>query len=192
MTQEDVQTVWEQLQKDCKPLWAKANKEPGDIKKLQQFVCLSVYFLIPPRRLIDYTHFKVKNENKETDNYMEKGHFVFNAYKTADKYGQQKVKIPRQLQLIITKWSKLGLSDYLLFNRKGKPMSQPFLTTFINGIFGKRVSVDILRHSFITEKVLANTPALTELQQVASDMGQSVAEQQLYRRIDAKELSHGV
>lgn len=64
-------------------------------------------------------------------------------------------------------------------------MTQPYLTAFINGVFRRKISVDLLRHVFITDRVLANVPALAELESVAADMGNSTAQQMLYKKLDA-------
>ena len=37
---------------------------------------------IPPRRSLDYVCFKIKNINRDEDNYLDKNEFVFNKYKT--------------------------------------------------------------------------------------------------------------
>ena len=68
-------------------------------------MCLYSNVFIPPRRLIDYTEFKMREINPDTDNYMNKNTFIFNKYKTAKVYGKQTIDIPVQLRNILNKWN---------------------------------------------------------------------------------------
>lgn len=183
ISQEEVMKIYHQLEKDTKHLFSKPSLKMNELQRLQDFIILSVYTLIPPRRLMDYTAFKLRNVNTDTDNYMKGNTFIFNAYKTKNKYGKQDVKIPVKLRNIIQKWAKKHTNDYLLFSEKGTPLPQSRLTQKLNKIFGKNISVNMLRHIFITDNVLDMQPALTKLQEVAEDMGHSVDTQQLYKKV---------
>ena len=183
ISQKDMVALFRQTEKDVQPLWNKTDLTQIEIQRLMKFVVLACYVLIPPRRLQDYIYFKVRNVDTERDNYVSGRSFVFNKYKTSKTYGQQRVQIPTKLHSIVLRWTKKGLSDYLVFNSKGLQLTQPQLTILLNSIFGKKFSVNGLRHTFITDKVLANTPALTKLEQTAADMGHSVGTQQLYRKL---------
>jgi hypothetical protein len=132
---------------------------------------------------MDYTSFKVRNVDTSTDNYMKGNTFVFNNYKTKNKYGTQEVKIPVRLRNILQKWSKKHTNEYLLFSEKGTPLPQSRLTQKLNRIFGKNISVNMLRHIFISERVLEAAPALQKLEDIAEDMGHSVGTQQLYKKL---------
>ncbi len=48
---------------------------------------------IPPRRSLDYADMKIRNYNKNTDNYYENGKFTFNQYKTFKQYGRVTIDI---------------------------------------------------------------------------------------------------
>lgn len=126
---------------------------------------------------------KLRGVDKTKDNYMSAYKFVFNQYKTAGTYGQQTVEIPRKLHSIITRWSKKHDNPYLLFDRNDNPLTQPKLTLKLNGIFGKRLSVSLLRHIFITDK-LKDVPKLTELKEMAEGMGHSLESQMQYRKLE--------
>ena len=182
----DIMKTYEQLKREAYPLFSKENLSSSNLKTLRDFVILSFYVLIPPRRIKDYIDFKIKDINKEKDNYWdkEKHELVFNSYKTAKNYGQQRVDAPKELEDIFERWIPIAeeFSDYILFNGYGEKMAQPVLTKAINQIFGKKISASMLRHIFISDVVLKNQPKLADLQQVASDMGQSVAQQQLYKK----------
>lgn len=154
-----------------------------ELQELMKFVILSLYTLIPPRRLLDYTAFKVRNVDKTKDNYMEGNKFVFNNYKTKNKYGQQTVKIPQKLRILIQRWTDKHDHEHLLFNERGDPIPPSRLTLKLNRIFdGKKISVNMLRHIFISDEVLKDVPALERLEKVAEDMGHSTDQQILYKK----------
>lgn len=183
ISQDEVMNVYRQLEKDTKHLFSKPSLKMSELQQLQNYIILSVYTLIPPRRLMDYTSFKLRNVDQSKDNYLKGNTFVFNNYKTKNKYGKQEVKIPVKLRNIIQKWAKKHDNDYLLFSEKGTPLAQSRLTQKLNKIFGKNISVNMLRHIFISDNVLDMQPALQKLEQVAEDMGHSVETQQLYKKV---------
>jgi len=182
----DIMKTYEQLKKEAYPLFSKDKPTPANMKTMRDLVILAFYTLIPPRRIQDYIDFKIKDINKEKDNYWdkEKHELVFNSYKTAKNYGQQRVDAPKELEDIFERWIPIAeeFSDYILFNGYGEKMAQPVLTKTINNIFGKKISASMLRHIYISDVVLKDQPKLSDLKQVASDMGQSVAQQQLYKK----------
>jgi len=184
ISQKDVLRIYKTLERKVAPLFRLTSPSRKDLDAMQDYVILSLYVLIPPRRLMDYTQFKVRNIEKTTDNYMDKRDFVFNKYKTAKKYNTQEVAIPQKLRNIVTKWASMHDNDYLLVDDNGKPFSAPKLTLRLNRIFGgRKISVNQLRHTYITDTVLNNVPALTRLDQVARDMGHSMEEAMLYKKI---------
>jgi hypothetical protein len=183
MSWKDVESLYKQYYRQYAPLLKKANPSRQEYEHLMDLILLGVYTLIPPRRSADYVDFKIKDIDKEKDNYMSGNEFIFNAYKTSKVYHQQKVKIPRALQILISKWTKINPSSYLLFDRNNNKWTIPKLTIKMNKIFGKKVSSTMLRHIFISDKVLENVPALSELDKVAQDMGHSSNQQSLYRKL---------
>ena len=160
--------------------WVLKEKEPvkiSDLLECQQYVMLAVYTLIPPRRIQDYTLMKIKNIDKGADNFYMKGAFHFRTYKTAKFMGLQIEKLPKELEAIMKKWILVNPTDYLFFDWKKEQLSGPALTKMLNAIFGKNISVNILRHVYVTEK---SGPLLDKLKQVSDEMGHSVAQHQLY------------
>ena len=182
MSQNEVLEVYKKHEKQVKTLWTKDPLTKENLRDLMKFVALSCYVLIPPRRLLDFTSFKLKGVDPNTDNFMKKYSFVFNKYKTVKAYGQQVVVIPPRLHSIISRWAKKTGSEWLLFNTKGGQMSQPKLNKLLEEVFHRKISCGMLRHIFISDKVLANTPDLLELKGIAQDMGQSLQQQQLYKK----------
>jgi hypothetical protein len=143
---------------------------------------------------MDYTEFKLRNFDKEKDNYMittgkKKIPFlVFNAYKNANKIGQQKLQISNQLRNIIQKWSDKNPHDYLIVGSKGTDkITQPKLNLYLNNIFGKNIGSSMLRHIYLTEKY--SDVDLEELQADTAALGNSLIDRTLkYVRKKNKEV----
>jgi hypothetical protein len=129
--------------------------------------------LCPPRRSLDYSVMKVRNYDESIDNFLKNSTFYFNQYKTAKKYGEQMLKVPKELLPYIKKWLKFHTNDYLLFSDNDKHLSSSQITKHLNRMFGKQVSVDILRHVY-TSNFYKDMPELKKMNQLAADMGHSV------------------
>lgn len=181
ITQEELHKLWEKLKKRATSLYKLKELQISDLLEIQDFVILSLFVLIPPRRIMDYSEFKIKkNINRETDNYMDKNSFVFNQYKTAKTYGKQTVTIPKELKTIITKWIKHNPTDYLLFNGQQHKLIGTTLTQRLNRIFGKNISVNSLRHSFLSEKYQSSIDQKKNMESDMTQMGTSIAQQNTY------------
>jgi len=167
------------FEKEVSPLWKLKNEDfsKSNFNKLKLFVLLSCYVLIPPRRSLDYTSFKIRNYDATKDNFMKGKRFIFNAYKTAKTYGKNEVVINSKLYSIIKRWTLINPSDYLLTgnNDRHKPISSPQMTNLLNTFFDMRISVNILRHSFLTN-LYKDMPDLQDMKDKASDMGHTVAQ----------------
>jgi hypothetical protein len=174
VTQTEIHDLYNHLYKDTWYLLKRGNVSGSEYERVLRFVLLSLYVLIPPRRIKDYIDFRIRNINKSTENYMDKNKFVFNSYKTAKTYETQMVKIPTQLRNIITLWSNINKSNELLVKADGRPLTQPEITLLLNRIFGKKVSVNILRHSFLSEVTLKNMPLFKDIEKDTEDMGTSI------------------
>jgi hypothetical protein len=184
MSLDEIKKIYNELEKDVRPLWTKRLLNMADLQKLQDFIILSMYILQPPRRLKDYTEFKIRNIDKENDNYFDKKakKLVYNNYKTAKFYNQQKVDINPRLEKILKKWEQINPTDYLLFDYKQQKLRPDQLTRRLNGVFGKKISVNLLRHIYLSDGLLKDVPALKQMEKVAEDMGHSVNEQLLYKK----------
>ena len=184
MTAEEIQKIYDDLETNVKPLWKKKEFSTKEILKIQDFVILSLFTLIPPRRAMDYIEFKINNINTNKDNYIKGNSLVFNTFKTSKQKGTQTIKIPKQLKSILTKYIKLitDKSDYLIFNNKFQQLSTPNFTLRLNKIFGnKKVSVNMLRHIYLSEKHADN---LKDMKQDFADMGSSLQQSNVYIKND--------
>lgn len=108
--------------------------------------------LFPPRRSLDFALLKLKNYDEDVDNYYKKGVCYFNNYKTKNVYGKQTLLLPKELNDIIKKWSKINPTNYLLFSSNGQHLSSSQITKILNDIFNMNVSTSMLRHIFLSDK----------------------------------------
>ncbi len=185
ITQAEIADIVSRYAKNSKKLLG-LNREltMKEFQYYQDYVilCLMSGLYIPPRRLKDWTDFKIRNTTSK-DNFIETvksgrktAHvFCFNNYKTAKYYGEQKVQLDKQLYSIIDNFIGLNPSDWLFIDSHSHPLTPVKLNQRLNKIFEKKVSCNILRHSFLTEKY-KNLPALNEMKEIAGEMGHSVTQ----------------
>jgi integrase len=165
VTQDDIMQKYKMLEKIAKPLMKKESPSMSELQKIQNFIILSLLsgIHIPVRRSKDYVDFKIRNVDKTKDNYMSDDgkHLVFNSYKTAKAYGEQKIPLKTPLRNILRKWIAVNPSEYLLIDSSGAPLGgaersgngSVKLNQRLNKLFdNKKVGVNILRHSIMTEK----------------------------------------
>jgi hypothetical protein len=183
----DVKAVSEDLKRNADLIMKKKSITPSDLQQIQNYIIMCVLgsLYIKPRRSKDFVDFKIRNVDKETDNYMDKNKFVFNSYKTAKTYGKQEVEIPVQLRNIITKWSKINPTDYLLFDANMNKLSSVKLNQRLNRIFdGKKVGVNQLRHTYLTDKFGDTIRQKNDLANTMEEMGSSSAMADTYIKKD--------
>lgn len=152
-------------------------------RAFQDYLILSLYYLIPPRRNKDYVLLKVianYNDKLPNDyNYidMKNKKFYFNNYKTAKKYNQQVVDIPNELFNIISEYIKtlkIKFNDYLLYDiNSNNPLnSNNAMTLLLNKIFKKKISSSMLRKLYLTNKY---GDQAKELKNDVANMGTSIS-----------------
>ena len=77
------------------------------------------------RRAKDYgIDFKIKNIDKNSQNFLEKSKMVFHEYKTKNTYGKQTLNIPKALLRLVKKWIAINPTDYLLFDSLFQPLRE--------------------------------------------------------------------
>lgn len=160
----------------------KLEKQPVD--PFYIFLCLFTYQ--PVRRLEDTTLYYFKRKPPTNDkNYIilnkRLGYVVYNVYKTSRNYGKQRYKLPQTLFNIVKKYIKEAnitegtpLFGYTLSNSFGRYLSSRFEKET-----GKAMTINTLRHSFIThlsEKKLS----LGTKKNIARKMGHTFNEQAKY------------
>ena len=163
------------------------------VQSIQDYIilCLCCGEYIAPRRSTDFCNMKIRLTKKEMEkndcNYMAKGKFVFNDYKTAKTYGQQVIDIPRKLQLILKKWMTVNDTDFLLINSNGQQLTPTTLGQRLTEMFGKRVGTTSFRRLFLTDKYENTIKEMKELEEDMKDMGSSKAQANHYIK-DTSEL----
>lgn len=195
ITWEQVLAIKNNLKEQVADFCSKKHITPQQKDVLLQFLILSLYTDIPPRRNQDYQllHLVKSTKDKPTDkNYLaiDDKTLTFNRYKTAKKYGQVKIDITDNEDL------RYALRCYLRHHphnkgRKGKNFITPLLvnndgtpltsvnaiTRILNKIFKKRVGSSMLRHIYLTSKY---GDELKEMKEDSEAMGHSIAQQREY------------
>lgn len=170
----DIDDKLAESQKTATQLYKKGSLTPADLQNIQNYIILVLlggkYF--PVRRAKDFTDFKIKNIT-DKDNYIQGNEMVFNSYKTAFAYGQQREKIPIKLKNILKKWIEVNPTDYLLFDVNMNPLTSVKLNQRLNKIFGKKVGVNILRHSSLTDKFGDTIQQKKDIAETMASMGSS-------------------
>lgn len=165
--------------------------------KLLQYVVLSLYTDIPPRRNQDFLDmYVVKKWTKEMEtdrNYYDVAthKFIFNKFKTAKTYGQQTVDVPnteeaplQQTLATFIKFHPLGKQKEfkLLVKADGSNLNTVnAITRILNRIFGKKIGSSMLRHLYLSSKYGETNK---EMEKDAEAMGHSTTEQKDYIKYD--------
>ena len=130
----------------------------------QNSLIASLYTMQAPQRL-DYYDMELKGPKDELNgdkNYLiitgrNKKTFVFNDFKTSNKYNTVKIRVNKKLNSIINKFLKLHPErKYLLQNKDGDSMTRNSLGKTIPKIFsstGKHVTLNLIRHMFVSENI---------------------------------------
>jgi len=177
--------------KDVMKIKNKLHRDDHNHMNRIKHLAISLFTDIPPRRTLDYTVMDVVDKytdklDKERNYLVLKDDLlIFNRYKTSKKNGQQVINIPSVLRNSINEYladhplKDQNLKQYpLLTNRKGEPFkASNSLTMLLNSAFGKKVSASMLRHIYLSNEF---GDELKHRQEVANEMGHSVAQQADY------------
>ena len=166
ITQEEVLKVHKTLKEDIENSLSKKRKIDKQLfKKLLNYMILSLYTLIQPRRNKDYSLMRISSNMDDTNfNYLvidKKNNnmkFLLNNYKTEKKYHSVEIDIPDELKQVILLYLKY---HPLKLELKNKEFNIPFLvedgkelktsteiTKILNKIFDKKISSSMLRSIF--------------------------------------------
>jgi len=74
--------------------------------------------------------------------------------------------------MILKKFIKLNPYDYLFTDSQGNKMNSVKINQYLEKIFGKKISINIFRHSYLSEKYPITE--MKELTKDAQNMGTSV------------------
>ncbi len=189
---EDVSKLRDDLKAEVMKFAGQKAVTAAQYDKLLQYVVLSLYTYLPPRRNLDYQlMYVVKrwSDKLPTDrNYLDLAgkRFVFNRYKTAKTSGVQTADIPDDLMKVIETYLKfhgLGKSKtefVFLAKQDGSPLTTVNgITRILNKLFGKKVGSSMLRHSYLSQKY---GPVLEEMRADAEAMAHDGPTQATYIR----------
>jgi len=179
---EEVMKIYEDLKTKASKLYRKRNKSIDDYQDIQNYVILSLLggMFIPPRRLKDYVDFKIKDVDDTKDNFMDKKGFVFNSYKTQKSYRRQNITIPKELRMIMNKWIKSNPTEYLLYDTNHNQLNNVQLVQRLNKIFNNKISVNQLRHTYMTDKYSETSKTNKLMSDDFKMMGSSIAQEKVY------------
>jgi integrase len=172
----EIKEVWENLKRNAELLYKKKDLKPNDLQQIQSFIIVSMLggIFVPVRRSKDFCDFVIINPDKKTENYLDKNKMMFNSYKTAKFYGTQELLVPKPLMSILKKWISINPTKYLLFDTNMNKLTNVKLNQRFNKIFGdKKVSVNNLRHTYLTDKFGDTIAKNKEIDKTMSDMGSS-------------------
>jgi hypothetical protein len=207
---ETIMHIYNKLEELCN-----LNEENENI--YEEYLILSLYILIPPRRIEDYLYMKITDNMLERDkdcilwedndknnkydydkvktikekddnsNYFimkeNESFLLFNKFKTKKYYFSQMLEVPVKLDKIIKKFidiKKIGINDNI-FN-----CSKTSFVLKINKIFeryiGKKISVNIIRHSRITNELKNNKITENYKHILSQKMAHAITTQSLYKK----------
>tara|TARA_R110000803_G_scaffold24538_4_gene59093 strand:- start:290 stop:1237 length:948 start_codon:yes stop_codon:yes gene_type:complete len=192
-TLDELKSLMKDYQKKVKPLLHE-NASLKDIMEIEKWVVLSLYLSDdsnPPIRS-EYGDMIITHTMKDMDknvNYLmitgpRKKEIILNNYKTDGKYGQKIFKVGKVLNKVLNTWLKVvghKDGDPLLLKKTGGIMGRANLSKFLVEItkpLGKRISIQMMRHIFISEKIIQ--PKLSEKSELADKMCHSVGTQTSY------------
>jgi hypothetical protein len=175
ITGDGIQEIYSELKTNADALYKKKSLTPSDLQQIQNYIIMSLLggIYVPPRRSKDFVDFFIKGVDKSKHNFLDKNKMVFNSYKTAKTYGQQSVEIPKELKSILTKWIKVNPTEYLLFDQNMNQLSSVKLNQRMNKIFGKKISVNQMRHTYLTDKYAKTSEESKALSKDLDAMGSS-------------------
>ena len=203
VSQDEIKAVFNKYKTTAEYIIKESKNKPLASKEFQTWqdyimLCLASGIFIEPNRVKDWVCFKVNNIEKGKDNYMEgkasKCQLVFNSYKTAKFYGEKKMSAPPELCKILNTFIAYvkPQSDYLLNDSHWKPLSQVTFTQRLNKIFGKHVSVNLLRHSYLTDRFQSGKISLKQLSDTAKNMSHNLQTSLEYVKMDANKPEENI
>jgi hypothetical protein len=153
--------------------WDEIFKARDELPKTSvEYVLLSLYTMLPPRRSLDYIMSVGKPQ--EQGNWYDGNNFYFNSYKTKKTYNTQVVQVTPELKKVIDDYleERPFKSTELLIKKSGIPFKTRDIQLMLNKILGKKVSVTMLRSIYLSSKY---HDVLEEMKDDATSMGTSTS-----------------
>ena len=172
ISQDDILTIQKEMMKNLPKKKKELTKD--EYEKLLHLLILSLYTLQAPRRLLDYQLMKVGDGEDKQFNYYNKSIMTFHNFKTKGTYETQINVVGKELNDIIKVYLKYKPKEnnFLLNHYDGTEFKHANeITRILNKIFGKKISVSMLRNIYISDKF---SPVIKEMQDTSLAMGTSV------------------
>jgi hypothetical protein len=165
ITQDEVKKIYEEIK--TKALTGMTTRKIKNYDDLLNYIVLSCYVLIPPRRNKDYQLMKITKkydpEASKEYNYLDyiNKKFYFNNYKTKTKYKTQEIDIPDDLYSVIQSYIKyhplikdIKKNDinFLVYEDGSSLSGINDITKILNKIFKKKIGSSLLRNIYLTSK----------------------------------------
>jgi hypothetical protein len=168
----------------------------GKISLADALVCLLYTEQVPVRA--DYINMifirDIRKATNKNTNYcllrVRNPVFIFQEYKTAGKYGRVVIKIkPIVYKLLVERHNQMidEKATNLLFTDDQPNFSRRVKNAF-NKVVDKEVSINLIRHSFLTD-FLSKNPSLREKQRISEMMMNSPAVAEAYRVLSEPTIS---
>ena len=152
-----------------------------------KYVALSLFTMIPPQRgQVFYNCYIDKDISGSNIIDTDKSELKIRNEKTTKTYGTRIIPLPKELNNIIKEWKKIAGPPYLLMpSTKNEKLSSPAWTQFMNSIFKRDMSTDMLRKIYVSYMIGEKGINPDERKQLAEDMGHSLSVQQhMYNKGD--------
>jgi len=179
-----------------KPKFIPSGDDEDKFRAWQEYVIYCLYTMMPPMRA-DWSPMKVfdKKPKEDKGNYLilrkKNSIVVLNEYKTHAKHGRMEFKIPSSLYDVLVYWRTLNPSEWLLLKREGEPMTSGNLSQFMPRMFlrhcDKGITINTLRHSYITYMRAGKEMTLLQKDAFAKTMMHTAIGNELYKRVDGGE-----
>jgi hypothetical protein len=188
ISSEEIRAIYEDLKKTADFLMKKKTLSISNLQSIQDFIIVALLggIFIVPRRSLDYCELKFRNY-KDDDNYILKNKLIFHKFKTAKFHEDgQTLDIPKPLQQILKKWIDVIPSnvDNVLFNSNLQPLSNVTLNQRLNRIFKGAISVNQMRHTYLSERYGAMMKKEKEMETDMNNMGSSTKQAKIYVKFD--------
>lgn len=143
---EEIKKIFSRLKKRSATIYSSGNYTKEALQELQNTILVALMgnIYIPPRRSLDYVEMLL-DDKRDNKNYIDGDDLVFNVYKTAATYGQQRVKMPAPLKKLIFDYRQVSPYEYLLTGLHGKQLHS--ITPRLTELFGHPVGVNAMRRN---------------------------------------------
>ncbi len=194
---EELYKMLEQMEKEIKPLKKKEKLNQNERQLIKAFTIFSSLVRIPVRNdlaglifISKTTYNKLSDKEKEENNYLvqlkNNLQYIFNEYKTAKKYKENVIDIPKDLQKILRMYIKFNnykVGD-VIFPISKNGLTQ-LLTKYSMKYMNKKISSTMIRKSYLSSKY---SNMKKEMEEDAKIMGHSVGTAQKVYVKDSEDM----